>query len=254
VLPLLKNKMDLLIGNNASWSSLQGPWPTRSAISREQLADSTALSLHSYLSDLKSKSTLPGSAQVILGARHVSTTLVPGALTRAAAKLNAEKTLCDALGTNGVSIALSLLPGGRYWLAAAVPDAVVQPWIDALVAHNIKICSIVPELSAQLTQLARLSLPNDAIVAFPCKTETSLVFLHDSAIAGIDWLDHGSDFADDLAMQAKAAWHRLGLPEMKAPTLVAAMPEGIDEKARQALVEAGFQVQSMTQGAWYAPH
>ncbi len=254
MLPLLKNRLDLLIGTKTCHSRMLGPWPTRTVLQEEVLSDTSVRALQTMLSKLAETKQLPASARLVLGTDHVCTALIAGTLTRAKAQEQAQAKLSDALGTNAVSIALSLLPGGRYWLAAAIADAVVQPWIDTLVANKVRISSITAEISEQLAQLPSLTLPSQAILAFPSASQATLVFLDDGEIAGIDWEDRGGDQAAQLAERAKAAWHRLRLPEMKSPSLIAALSVRIDDNTREQFTQAGFQVQALGQGAWHAQH
>jgi hypothetical protein len=254
VLQLLKNSLDVHLDGDSAWTQLRGPFPRRTLHEKTTLLPASVQGLEAALSAWKKQASTPGSARLTLGTRLVTSTLISGAMTRATALESAHRRLADAMGTASITVSLSLLPGGRHWLAGAVQDDVVQPWIDLLVAHRIRLSSIRTELSDRLNVVRTLSLPDDAILAIPAQSESTLVYLASGRIAAIDWEEHGSEHPKLLAERARAGWHRLHMPERPSPALIAAVTGELANSVRKQLSEAGFQIQLAKSGGFHAQH
>ena len=75
---------------------------------------------------------LPTRAQLTLDDDCVYYALLEAGLRWTDAQSRAARHFHEALGRSDLQIELVLAPGGKYWLAAAVPEADLDVWLDAL--------------------------------------------------------------------------------------------------------------------------
>jgi hypothetical protein len=136
---------------------------------------------------------LPRRARLIVADEFLYYLVLDEDLDWAEAEQEARARLSDALGITELHVQVLPLAGGRRWLAAAVTEADLAAWTDALALAGIRIHHLHPALIEDLRHLTPQIPEDDAVIGLLRDDGISLVRLVDGLPAALGWerLDPG---------------------------------------------------------------
>ena len=137
--------------------------------------------------------SLPRRARLVVADEYLYYLVLDEDLDWAEAEQEARARLTDALGITDLRVQVLPLAGGRRWLAAAVTEADLAAWTDALALAGIRIHHLHPALIEDLRHLTPQIPEDDAVIGLLRDDGISLVRLVDGLPAALAWerLDPG---------------------------------------------------------------
>jgi hypothetical protein len=165
----------------------------RSAWRREVLAEATAPgagaeSVGTALSALLGQGVprLPRRARLFVPDERAYFTLLPATPAWHTAQARATAHFTNTLGRQDLMVRVSALHGGRWWLAAAIENADVAAWQQALSASGVTLAAIELALLHDLRAISR-HVPDRSIVAMLRDEGVTLVRVHRGAPVELVW-------------------------------------------------------------------
>jgi hypothetical protein len=186
---LSKSELRLRIGHEhcdlGLWQGL--PW-RRSCVQQVRGQGSGRAGIDAALAQLATAGTaLPQHARLVIEDELVFYTLLPAGLGWGDVMARAERYFDDALGLPELQIELALAPGGRHWIAAALPGAELDPWLDALEERQIEVVSLRLALLEDLQQVRRQIAPDTSALALVREHGALVLGLDGGAIDRLSW-------------------------------------------------------------------
>lgn len=150
------------------------------------------VAIHAAIAQLEVPAArLPRRARVVLGDDLMYFCAVDAgsglAETEPQARAQAEALLAQALDTTTLQIEVSLLPGGRTWLAAAVDIGVLDQALDALLYHRIDASRVSPAVLDDFAAVQQLLPAEVCTLALLREQGASLLGFEHGRLSAVEW-------------------------------------------------------------------
>lgn len=187
--PLSKSELRLRIGHEhcelGLWQGL--PWRL-GCVQQVQGQGSGRAGIDAALAQLAGDGVLlPSRARLVIEDDLVYYTLLPAGLNWGDVHARAERYFDEALGLPDLQVEVALAPGGQFWIAAALPGAELDPWLDALEERQIEVASLRLALLEDLRRLRRLVAPEATTLALVREHGALVLGLEGGVLERLSW-------------------------------------------------------------------
>lgn len=201
-----KSELTLRLGHRQVELALwQGRWWSRRCTLRLRAAGSGRAALDMALARAQAHlsaqgADLPARADLVIDDDCVYYALVEAGWRWPQARAQAEAHFAEVFGPEAPELEMTLAPGGRHWIAAALEAAVIDPWLAALDERGIETGRIGVALLEDLA--ARPAIGAGLIVLL--REQGALVLgLQRGALVRLEWLR--LDWHDSAVLQTRLA-------------------------------------------------
>ncbi|MBK6853751.1 MAG: hypothetical protein IPG93_19755 [Burkholderiales bacterium] len=185
-----KSELRLELRINGCQAELRGPGLGRRLIASASASGRGAAAISAALSALRLAddiALLPADARLTVADEYVWYALLDTRASAQQALDDATSQFSDALGRNDLLVQVSPLPGGSGWLAAALLEADLNAWADALADAGVRLQHLHPALVSDLTEVASKVSEDDAVIALLRDQGATLVRLDGGVPAALAW-------------------------------------------------------------------
>ncbi len=185
-----KSELRLELRINGCQAELRGPGLGRRLIASASASGRGAAAISAALSALRLAddiALLPADARLTVADEYVWYALLDTRASAQQALDDATSQFSDALGRNDLLVQVSPLPGGSGWLAAALLEADLNAWADALADAGVRLQHLHPALVSDLTEVASKVAEDDAVIALLRDQGATLVRLDGGVPAALAW-------------------------------------------------------------------
>jgi hypothetical protein len=185
-----KSELRLELRINGCQAELRGPGLGRRLIASASASGRGAAAISAALSALRLAddiALLPADARLTVADEYVCYALLDTRVSAQQALEDATSQFSDALGRNDLLVQVSPLPGGSGWLAAALLEADLNAWADALADAGVRLQHLHPALVSDLSAVASQIDEDDAVIALLRDQGATLVRLDGGVPAALAW-------------------------------------------------------------------
>ena len=185
-----KSELRLELRINGCQAELRGPGLGRRLIASASASGRGAAAISAALSALRLAddiALLPADARLTVADEYVCYALLDARVSAQQALEDATSQFSDALGRNDLLVQVSPLPGGSGWLAAALLEADLNAWADALADAGVRLQHLHPALVSDLSAVASHINEDDAVIALLRDQGATLVRLDGGVPAALAW-------------------------------------------------------------------
>lgn len=161
---------------------LFGPKQTASAVGDGDAPLATALSALAAMPDVR----LPRRARLTVPDERVYYALLPASVPWSQRHEYAARHFAETLGRQNLVVRISLIDGGRSWLAAAMEEADLDGWSKAFAEAGTQLRSARPALLQDLDRIAG-AVPDDSVVAIVRNEGALLARVAQGILVDIRW-------------------------------------------------------------------
>lgn len=186
---LWKSELHLRIGHeHCDVGVWEGPPWRRECVQQLRGAGTGRVGMDAVLGLLAaSGAEMPKRAQLMIEDELVFYTLLPAELNWSGVQERAARYFSEALGMPDLQIEVALAPGGRHWIAAALPGAELDQWLDALEERQIEVRSVRLALLQDLQQVARQLAAHTDVLALVRDHGAMVLRLSDGGLDRMRW-------------------------------------------------------------------
>ncbi|MEY2685956.1 MAG: hypothetical protein RL375_154 [Pseudomonadota bacterium] len=185
-----KSELRLELRINGCQAELRGPGLGRRLIASASASGRGAAAISAALSALRLAddiALLPADARLTVADEYVCYALLDTRVSAQQALDDATSQFGEALGRSDLLVQVSPLPGGNGWLAAALLEADLNAWADALADAGVRLQHLHPALVADLSAVARVVVEDDAVIALLRDQGATLVRLDGGVPSALAW-------------------------------------------------------------------
>jgi hypothetical protein len=185
-----KSELRLELRINGCQAELRGPGLGRRLIASASASGRGAAAISAALSALRLAddiALLPADARLTVADEYVCYALLDTRVSAQQALDDATSQFCEALGRDDLLVQVSPLPRGSGWLAAALLEADLNAWADALADAGVRLQHLHPALVSDLSNVASLIAEDDAVIALLRDQGATLVRLDGGVPAALAW-------------------------------------------------------------------
>jgi hypothetical protein len=187
VSPLWKSELLLRPGRSECKLQLRSAW-RREVLAEFSAPGKGAEALSAALAGLRAQghAQLPRHAGLLVPDEHAYFSLLPATPAWNTARQEATDHFTGLLGRQDLVVQVAALPGGQWWLAAAIEAADLAQWTESLAAHDVSLARVELALLHDLRAIAR-HVDDCAVVALMREEGVTLLRVHEGTPVALSW-------------------------------------------------------------------